>query len=176
MPTSARRGTAPAARPTIDFHAMPGARHFRASDLASWADAQRRYRQLVHERHPDRRPADAGDAAQAEFIEITAAFKRLRERYRADGMLPLAFPPVPVAPPARPARSADDAVVAAAGFTAAATGAPHRARRRRARAASAARARAARAHRGGGLPGARGARLGDRARGDARRTRGAREP
>ena len=96
MPSDPRHRTAaPAIRAVIDFHEMPGARHFRSADLASWPAAQRRYRQLVQERHPDRQPraGRAADTAQAEFIEITAAFKRLREGYRAHGTLPSARGP-----------------------------------------------------------------------------------
>ena len=101
MATNARPGPDGPHPAPSPFRSLPGARHFRAVDLASWPDAQRRYRALVQQRHPDRRPDGAGAAAHAEFIEISAAFKHLRERYRRDGTLPgpiaAAADPPPVA-------------------------------------------------------------------------------
>ena len=76
MPTSARRGTPHAAAPADH---RPSARHARRPALPGLGRpgqlggrAAPLPGQLVHERHPDRRPERcAGDAAQAEFIEIT---------------------------------------------------------------------------------------------------------
>lgn len=70
------------------FGELPGARHFSAEDLASWPAAEARYRRLVQRCHPDRRIATPSATGDTEFIEITTAFKRLREHYQRTGQLP----------------------------------------------------------------------------------------
>ena len=63
-------------------------RHFRLAPDSGWEDVRSQYRRLVQHWHPDRHPPAARAAAQAEFIEITAAFKRLRRHYDEHGRLP----------------------------------------------------------------------------------------
>ena len=57
---------------------------------ADWATANKHYRRLVHQWHPDRfvqRPREQVHAQQ-QFIEITKAFNNLRTFYRENNRLP----------------------------------------------------------------------------------------
>lgn len=67
-------------------------RHFRLTSDSGWNDVQAQYRLLVQRWHPDRHPAETRAEAQAEFIEIVAAFKRLRRHYDEHGRLPAPDP------------------------------------------------------------------------------------
>ncbi len=58
---------------------------------ADWNTVQASYRRLVNLWHPDRfaQQPDERDHAQARFIRLTRAFRRLRQYYRANHRLPL---------------------------------------------------------------------------------------
>ena len=62
--------------------------HFELTSESDWEDVQSQYRHLVQRWHPDRHPPASRDRAQAKFIEITTAFKRLRRHYGEHGRLP----------------------------------------------------------------------------------------
>lgn|GEM_PF-2715373 len=68
--------------------AVAPSRHFDFTPESSWDDVQSQYRRLVQHWHPDRHPPGTRDRAQAEFIEITTAFKRLQRHYGDHGRLP----------------------------------------------------------------------------------------
>lgn len=70
------------------FHELPGSRHFDAMHLSSWETAEQHYRRLIQQCHPDRMGQDGQSSAHAEFIEITAAFNKLRVHYRLHGQMP----------------------------------------------------------------------------------------
>ena len=58
------------------------------SQNSSWDDIQKEYRHLVQQWHPDRHQGDQNSDAHAKFIEITGAFKLLREYYKHMGSVP----------------------------------------------------------------------------------------
>lgn len=91
------------AREPID--AGPSARHFDLTADSAWEDVQAQYRRLVQQWHPDRHPLASRAEAQAEFIEIVAAFKTLRLHYGEQGRLP----PVATPPSGRSATEAGSA-------------------------------------------------------------------
>ena len=68
------------------------ARHFALTPDSGWDDVRAQYRLLVQRWHPDRHPDETRAEAQAEFIEIVAAFKRLRRHYDEHGRLPVPEP------------------------------------------------------------------------------------
>ena len=70
-------------------------RHFRLDPDGGWEDVHAQYRRLVQRWHPDRHPPETRAEAQAEFIEIVAAFKGLRRHYGEHGRLPRRDPPAP---------------------------------------------------------------------------------
>jgi len=58
------------------------------SENSSWDDVQKQYRQLVQQWHPDRHQGDHSGDAHAKFIEITGAYKLLREYHKHLNSLP----------------------------------------------------------------------------------------
>ncbi|MEE9334082.1 MAG: J domain-containing protein [Granulosicoccaceae bacterium] len=58
------------------------------SENSSWDDIQKQYRLLVQQWHPDRHQGDQSTDAHAKFIEITGAYKLLREYHKQVGSVP----------------------------------------------------------------------------------------
>lgn len=55
---------------------------------ADWDQAESSYRQLVHQWHPDRYQGDDPSEATRRYIEITKAFKKLRDFQKENDSLP----------------------------------------------------------------------------------------
>lgn len=55
-----------------------------------WEEANKRYRRLVQQWHPDRYDGDDPKMAEQRFIELTTAFNALRDFHQAEGSLPFA--------------------------------------------------------------------------------------
>jgi len=57
-----------------------------------WDDIEKQYRQLAQKWHPDRNTGEGHEAAKSKFIEINAAYKRIRSHYRNTGSIPRHLP------------------------------------------------------------------------------------